>query len=430
MSNKYLWPWGSGLVALGLSLVVALALPTVQAQTGGATFTVAQTSTESHYPRGMTFTIQATSSAGDITRATLFVVLRTGNRERANGEFDAEQGVWSARFRETGGLPPWIDFTYYWLLTDSAGNTFETEPGYAIYEDLTREWFHLDTEDITLHWFGFPEEFGGMVAQAMADMREKFAAGWGRLLSHKPIAVFFPDRESWDEFSAGGSNSRAAGFTNSGWGYSVQRLADEEPPEFLMECVERWGHPRHRPMEWRLQRGVTTVVHEITHMYQSDFRVGGPDWWTEGQADYFAWLTGLDADPADRLANLLTVTDDFPTLQGPGPDLALVVMAADSCNALGYDMGNNFIRWLLDNYGGLETHARLVDVLPGRSLDSALVAVTGKTLLELENEWRASWGLGPVEALPTPTPFVLPTAPPMVLPTPAPMVLPTASGGS
>ena len=413
-----------GLAALCLIGLVTLALPAL-AQSD-ATFTISETTFESHYPRGMTFTLKAASSGGDITRATLFYQLRSGTRERANAEFDAQTESWVATAYESGGLPPWIDFDYTWLLTDSAGNTFESEPVYAIYADNTREWQHVETDEITLHWFGFSEdgEFGEMVSAAMTAMRDQFQAGWGRDLSFKPIVIFFPSGDVWDEYQSGGSNSRAAGFTNNGWGYSLQRLADEQPPDFLMECIERWGYSTDRNMQWRLERGVATIVHELTHIHQSDFRVGGPSWWVEGQADYFASLTGLDSNPDTRLANLLTVTSDLPTLQGAGPSLAVGAMAPDSCNGLGYDMGNDFIQWLLESYGGLELHREIVEQMKTRDgLDVALERVTGVPFLELENQWRASWGLEAVTPLPTPTPFALPSLP--VLSTP----VPSSSGG-
>lgn len=406
-----------GLAVTVIIGLVWLAIPAL-AQSD-ATFTISETTFESHYPRGMTFTLAAESSAGAISRATLFYELRSGTRERANAEYDAQTERWIATAYETGGLPPWIDFHYTWLLTDAAGNTFETEPVYAIYEDNTREWQHVDTDEITLHWFGFSEDgmFGEMVADAMATMRENFRAGWGRDLSYKPIVIFFPSGDVWDEYQSGGSNSRAAGFTNNGWGYSLQRLADEEPPEFLMECIERWGYSTTRDMQWRLERGVATIVHELGHIHQSDFRVGGPAWWTEGQADYFASLTGMDSNPDVRLANLLTVTNDLPTLQGAGPSLAVGAMAPDSCNGLGYDMGNDFIQWLLESYGGLELHYQIVEEMRTRDgLDVALERATGVPFLELENQWRASWGLPAVTPLPTPTPFALPSLP--VLSTP------------
>ena len=50
-------------------------------------------------------------------------------------------------------------------------------------------------------------------------------------------------------------------------------------------------------------------------------------------------------------------------------------------------------------------------------LSASLERVTGESFLQLENRWRASWGLGPVDILPTPTPFVFPTAPVFTLPT-------------
>lgn len=417
-------------IVAALLVVLSIGFMRLPLQAQEAGFTIHDVTFTSNYPAGMTFTIQAESDAGDITNATAFYVLRSGTQERAIAAYDSDAEAWIASAYDNGGLPPWIDFEVRWLLTDAQGNSFETEPQYAIYADATREWQRMDTDDMTLYWFGFAEDaaaengnFGEMVAAAMADMRAQYAAGWGANLSFKPIVIFFPDQEGWGEFAAGNEETRAAGYTNNGWGYTVLQLASENPPDFLAECVERWGYSTERDMTWRLERGISSIVHEVAHIHQSDFRVGGPSWWIEGQADYFASLTGLDSDPDGRLTNYVSVTNDLPTLQGAGPSPGAGTLAADSCNGLGYDLGNDFIQWLLAEYDGLETHHQIVAEIQKRvGLETALENVTGASLLALENQWRASWGLDAIGALPTPTPFTLPTAPAFdFLATPTPM---------
>ncbi len=416
----------AAVLALVLLLGVLGGTVTIQAQgASNVTFTVEETTFESNYPRGMTFTISASSDAGEITRATLFYELRTGLRERENGEFDSEMGAWVARpYSLRGGLPPWVDFHYYWLLTDSEGNTYETEPQYGIYEDNTREWWHVDTEDITLYWFGDMPELGEHVSETMAAMREYFTEGWGRTLSYKPLAVLFPPGDVWNEYVEGGNNPRAAGFTSRGEGYTVQRIPRLMTPEEHEVARERcggyfYGSRENTVEEWRLQDMVHTIVHEITHLYQSDFRVSGPTFWIEGEPEFFGNLA-LDwrsRDAESRMMNYGAMGYPLPTLQGEGPGGGST-RSADGCHALAYAVGETFIRFLVENYGGLETHRLVIENLPGHTVQEAISLVTGVPFVDLENQYRAHYGIAPVDILPTPTPLVIPTAS-FSFPTPA-----------
>lgn len=424
MRTRGLLAWGiASIMALAIAAAILLLVqPPVHAQEA-AIFTVNATTLESHYPRGMTFTIDAASSAGEITRATLFYELRTGLRERANASQDAA-GRWVAEpYRQGGGLPPWVDFHYWWLLTDSAGNTFETEKQYGIYEDNTRDWWSIDTEDITLYWFGEMPELGEQVAATMAEMREYFTLGWGRTLSYKPLAILFPPGDIWNEYVAGGVNPNAAGFTNPAEGFTVQSMGDPRSPErheeLRTQCGGYWyGNRENTPEQWRVQDTVHTIVHETVHLYQSDFNRSGPFFWTEGQADYFSSLSGWrNRDSEARMIAYGAAGYELPTLQGDQLGGG-ATRSADGCHALGYAVGESFIRFIVTNYGGLETHRRIVEAMPGRGVEGAIAAVLGKPFVEVENEFRALYGLPPVELLPTPTPFALPALPIFATPTP------------
>jgi len=413
----------AGLVmAAALGIAAVLLPPAIQAQEA-VPFTVNATTLESHYPRGMTFTLDAESSAGEITRATLYYELRTGLRGRANASQDAGGGWVAEPYRESGGLPPWVDFHYWWSLADSAGNTFETEPQYGVYEDNTREWWSIYTEDITLYWFGEMPELGEQVAATMAEMREYFTLGWGRTLSYKPLAILFPPGDIWNEYVAGGVNPDAAGFTNPSEGFTVQSMGDlrseERHEEVRTECGGYWyGNRENTPEEWRVQDTVHTIVHEIVHLYQSDFNRGGPFFWQEGQADYFASLSGWQNRYAEgRMIAYGAAGYDLPTLQG-GQLGGGSTRSADGCHALGYAVGESFIRFIVTNYGGLETHRRIVEAMPGRGAEGAIAEVLGKPFIDVENEFRACYGLPPVDLLPTPTPFALPPLPMFSTPTP------------
>ena len=328
-------------------------------------------------------------------------------------------------YADGGGLPPWVDFNYTWLLTDAAGNTFETEPQYAVYADNTREWWNIDTPYITLYWFGTMPELGDAVAQAMEDMAPVFTEGWGRLISYKPLAVLFPDAESWNEYVSGGVNPNAAGFTQPSEGYTIQRILAERDPLSLAElrtrCGGYWIGPQDTtPAEYRLWSTVHTIVHETTHLYQSDFNLRGPLWWTEGDPNVFASQDGALVTNADaRMQAYAAGGYPLDSFQGSGPSSGSS-NAPDGCRALEYAAGESFISYVLQNYGGLETHARIVANSAGNTIQDNIAEVVGVPFIELENQWRQAMGFPTIQALATPTPFVFPTAPVFSLPTAPP----------
>jgi hypothetical protein len=424
-----------GVTALALSLMLLGDLPgqttpavVVAQEDTDVTFTVGETTLESHYPRGMTFSVEAESSAGDITRATLFYELRTGLRQRENADPDMETGKWTARpYTVRGGLPPWVDFHYWWSLTDAEGNNYETEPIYGVYEDNTREWMSIDTDEITMYWFGGMPDLGEAISEAMAQTREYYELGWGRTISYKPLAIIFPDGTVWNEYVEGGVNPNAAGFTQPSEGFTVQRIPGlrsvSQHEATRDRCGGYWyGNRENTPEEWRLADMVHTILHETTHLYQADFRMSGPQFWTEGQADYFSSLYGWHNRDADsRMLAYGAAGYDLPTLQGSqmgGGSTA----AADGCRAIGYAVGETFIRFIVTNFGGLEVHREILEALPGNGVEKAIEEVLGMPFVDVENQYRTFLGLPPVEILPTPTPFTFPTAPVIAIP--------TAPGGS
>lgn len=136
-------------------------------------------------------------------------------------------------------------------------------------------------------------------------------------------------------------------------------------------------------------------MHEVAHLYQNELGVGGPPWWVEGQATFFE--TFPEYPVHERLSTLGELRGEFPSFQGTGPGGGPYTTAEDGCTHLIYDMGSSFMLWLADTHGGLDMYRMIVtEMAQGSSLEQALVSATGLTLLELENEWRAFLGFGPV----------------------------------
>jgi hypothetical protein len=134
------------------------------------------------------------------------------------------------------------------------------------------------------------------------------------------------------------------------------------------------------------------VPHEIAHLYQFEYNVTGPNWWTEGQAEYFTYSTG-NTMPSDlRLRHLATLDPDLPSLEGD--NISRNLKMEDGCLYANYNVGHSFLNWFVATYG-IEAHAEVVRMNgqeAGTSIFEAMEAVTGEDFLDIENKWRAYIG--------------------------------------
>src|SRR5690606_17195506 len=228
-----------------------------------------------------------------------------------------------------------------------------------------------------VYWFGMaennPDQFAQYAARAIAATHPRRAEGFGRALGYTPTGVIYGSAGALSEMGGSGvTNPTAGGYTSDSLGMTVQYV------------------PPTRPLEEQIEWLAHVLTHELTHLYQYDVFGGrGPNWWIEGQADWFAISPGVYDE---RLFNLVTL-QDLPTLTKPVPRN---IEQADGGLYLVYDVGASFINWLNMTQGGIETHRQVVELMRQNvSVYDALEQVTGKTFFELENGWRAYLGLEP-----------------------------------
>ena len=342
-------------------------------------FDLGVASVTSQYPRGMVFTLVPESSNGAIEDVILFLRYAHGSGTRVVAEFDSAREVWVAHPWESGaGQPAWTHFEFYWRVRDETGASVDSVAYEANYSDPTREWFRLETPYYVVYWFGMaedaPDQFAREAARAIAGTHPRRVAGFGRELSYTPVGVIYGSREAMSEMVGSGvTNPTAGGYTSDSLGITVQFVPPDRDDAYLTEWLAH------------------VLTHELTHLYQFDVVGGarGPNWWTEGQADWFAYAAG---DYDARLFNLATL-QDLPTLSKPVPRN---IEQADGGLYLVYDMGASFVNWLNLTYGGMETHRQVVELMQrGAALYDALEQATGKPFFDLENEWRAYIDLPP-----------------------------------
>lgn len=367
--------------------------------------TIGETSIRSQYPNGMTFTAEITSEESEITAVTLFRDLPNGSAERTAAVFDEQSGTWTAHaWQGNDPVPPWREFAFYWSVVDDGEVNVRTEPVPAEYWDPTREWYRAESEYLVLYWFGLddvdPEYIAERSTIVMDEMGPRQIEGFGYELGYKPLAVVYPTRESTTEIS-GGTPMQVTGLANSAFSMVYMQASPRDDGWFerQAECIHLTPAEEHTE-QFRMDNLLEgTIPHEITHLYQFAGGVDvGYNWWVEGQAEYFQYAPGIYRpviSANDRVVQLSNYQDDLPSLQGN--NFATFSFEEDGCYALGYDVGASFIGFIVDNYGGLETHRAIVEEFQRNViLTEAVENVLGQPFLEIENAWRSSVGFAPI----------------------------------
>ncbi len=335
---------------------------------GDAEWTVAANTFTSNYPNGMTFTIQASSDKGEITSATaIWSHAPRQIRRRPAEEYNPDTETFTAVWLAEESTPPWVMVNYRWRFVDAEGNVYTTE-WYMDeeYADNTSQWSRYESEDVIVFvQKGLPEETGQTVLDAMAAQRETYRQAWGDLLSNKPRAILFANRQDFAAWRSGSTNPNVIGETRSDWGGMVQVVSGGGIVDLA------YG----------------TVLHEVGHLYQEEFAGAGfaaGSWWTEGSATLFELNQQYDYEmrvrnlaAQDELPALLSGTGPNPTGRGP-----------DGIGRYGYDVGYTFWKWMVDTYG-LDMHRQVIEgVATGLQRNEVLERELGMSIGEIEREWR------------------------------------------
>lgn len=148
-------------------------------------------------------------------------------------------------------------------------------------------------------------------------------------------------------------------------------------------------------------RDIGTLTHELTHILVGRAAGGNsalvPLWFNEGLAEYGNLDKGLSYDYfLDWAVDTHRLTP-FTRLQTFPGDPNLVIVS--------YGQSRDFIEYLIETYGPEKIAETFTSIREGRSGDLSIRNVYGKTVQQLDNEWRDHIGADPyVPPTPTPTP--------------------------
>ncbi len=369
------------LIALLISCLV-LAVPYHAAADSAIDITAED---EAQFPDSLTFGVGAV----DLANETIDRVLL---RYRIEGVTDIrvttivpvpfEEGPvveaeWTWDMRKAA-LPPGAVISYSWLVEDSAGSTAESEWDTVVFEDDRHDWSSIEEGNVTLLWYRGGQAFSRELIDAATDSLETLAMDTGSYLED-PVQVFVYDgsralREALihqPEWIGG------AAFTH--FGIVVIGIAPED-------------------LAWGTRAMTHELAHLVTYQMTSNPYNDIPTWLNEGLSVYAEGAVDLlcqtalnDAVEQDNLISLKTLSSNFP---------------ADIDEArLSYAESRSVVEFLIDEYGRDKISELLAVFQEGATYDGALEEVYGFGTAALENQWRASLGLGP---RPTPSPTSAP----------------------
>lgn len=374
------------LLASGPGAAPALAAPTARIE-------VLEQSAESHFPDDLTFHLRVRTDAGTITEATLY--LQAGWEEATRlavpeaftpaPEVDLT-AVWSTS-GET--VPPFIEITYYWQVTDSSGEVLNTEPVTTEYTDSSLDWQRLEDEHVVVFWHDQPRSFGEELFRAAQESYQHVARITGTTTERAIRIVIYNRQSDFCSF------------------YAPRTCQEWIGGQTFSGITVQWGtNP-----DWFFYE---VVPHELAHVFYGEiFRdtwVPVPTWFNEGIAVYNE-RTGHDRD----LERVRTAAE-----RGELEHLSVMTRGggvADGDVGLWYAMAYTLVAYITETYSE-EGLGELIHTLARNVMfEAALTETTGLDMTQLEIEWRAWLGY-PIEAVPTPitlptmatTPFGLPTA--------------------
>jgi len=395
-----------------LLLVVLLSLLPVAAAPPPAIQVISQ-SVESHFPDDLTFTIQVRSDAGDITNASIRYQVGWDEAERLGiaEPFDPAAEVTLTHVWNTRGetVPPFIEVTYYWHITDSAGNEITTPPVRTEYTDSTHDWQSLGNERAIVYWYDQPADFGTALFEAAVEGYDHVAAITGITTEHPARVVIYNDQQDFCAF------------------YAPNSCQDWVGGQTFSGITVQWGTDQ----DWLVY---DVVPHELAHVFYNEiFKhtwVRVPTWFNEGIAVY---NERTDHSQEMDLVTEAAAEGTLIPLRHMGTQAS--GLAHDDVH-LWYAEAYSLVAFIADVYGEQQLGEVILTLADNHPMEETLQQTLGMDMVEFEMAWR-EWLGYPVDALPTPlmpapatiTPIPLPTAPrggSAATATPAP-VTPTAT---
>jgi len=333
----------------------------------------------SEFPARITFTLTAEAQASEIVAAQLLygatrqnvlsvvdVPLTPGRRIEARHVLDTQVYYY----------PPGTAMSYRWVLRDASGAEVTTPRAEVIHHDERFPWAERTERNVTVLWYEGGAAFGETLIGAATAALDRMAAALGAELE-QPVRIYVY-ASSADLRTALQANSVdwVGGQAFTDLGIIVGAIAPGDvaevgrliPHELAHQVLAQLAdNPYGEPPPW---------FDEGLAMYAQT----RPDPWVEEQLD--------EAAREGRLIPLEALAASFP---------------ADTDQALlSYAQSQAVVEYIIATYGAEKLRALALAFAAATPPDQALQTVLGRSVDELDAEWRVT--LPPQERTVAPTP--------------------------
>ena len=263
-------------------------------------------------------------------------------------------------------FPPGTEFDIRFILRNDDVAVSES-PEYRIeYLDDGRQWKRIGDEQLQLIYYGISDRAMRPLFDTTHRNVERIKRALG-VIDHHPLrAIIFPNNYELTRYGPTISQTATDGGFFGGYAYSRYYLTIMASPS------------------------VSILTHELTHLLhdiamESPATVRAPAWLTEGIATYLETGTRRQLPRSYRRASGEAGVKRFREMGTvPGRREAIDVF---------YRQSGDFVGFLAESRGDTSIGMLLSELASGARLDDALTTVYGGNLDELENQWRASYGL-------------------------------------
>lgn len=334
------------------------------------------------YPNQIKFSLDVNSNS-EIRRVFLYYTIEPSPvLTYAFPKFDPGTQVkveyaWNTQRRY---IPPGVELKYYWVIENAAGSKLKTDPQTFVVEDARFKWQKFNQGIVNLHWYRGDQGFADTLMSFAQDALVRLSQEDGIQISD-PINIYIYASQ---RDLLGALEPKAQEWTGG-------RALPQQG--IIVLNVE----PSRSGLSWAAR----ALPHELSHLVVGKVTENPygdiPHWLDEGLAMHAEGeLTGefkqsLDAAVRDNtLISLQSLASNFPT---------------DSDSAvLSYAESYSVVSFILKEYGPERMAALLSIFQDGSTYDDALQAALGVDLDGLEEQWRASLNLLPLEVSSTPVP--------------------------
>lgn len=334
----------------------------------------------SQFPEGVLFqAVAETVPPEKIQEIKLEMSIKGSSRSSyAFLEFPPDTRVQGTYLLRTGGAqhkPPGTLIEYRFVIKDSAGRTLETRRETFLYMDNRFEWEKIAEGVVEVYYYGPIKGRAELILKASTDT----VARMGALLGATPEQPI-----------------RVIGYNNAAHMAPALPFQSKAVQAQLQTQGQAWydygvllvlaGDPR--------ADGV--AAHELTHMLVGEAVKGAlvdlPLWLNEGLAEYGNVNPGYSFDEAltEAIASgKLLRLRHIQSMPGIPRDIILF-----------YGQARSVVKYLIDTHGGPKMKELFAAFRQGLPIDEALKKVYGFDQDGLDNAWRKSLGLPPLELAP------------------------------